>query len=64
MKTEQPIHLLLRFSDSLLKDGHTISEHNLVVTCEGAVWFGKMGSPVSQVHIDRLNEQVQEEIPT
>jgi hypothetical protein len=64
MKTEKPVHLLLRFSDSLLKDGDTVTEHNKVIESEGAVWFGKMGSPVSQNHIDRLNKQVQEGIPT
>ena len=64
MNTKKQVHLLLRFSDSLLKDGDTITEHNKVISSEGAVWFGKMGSPVSQNHIDRLNKQVQEGIPT
>jgi hypothetical protein len=58
VKNNQPIHLLLRFSDSLLKDGDTIIEHNEVINREGAVWFGKLGSPVSLNHIDRLNDQV------
>ena len=39
-------------------------EHNKVITSEGAVWFGKMGTTVSQNHIDILNRQVQEGIPT
>ena len=64
MKTKTPVHLLLRFSDSLLKDGDTIQEHNEVVGQEGAVWFGKMGVTVSQNHIDILNGQVQDGIPT
>jgi hypothetical protein len=54
----------LRFSDSLLKDKDTISEHNDLAERSGAVWFGKMGSPVSQNNIDRLNEQVQAGIQT
>jgi hypothetical protein len=64
METKSPIHLLLRFSDTLLKEGDTIGEHNQVVSREGAVWFGKMGSPVSQHHIDLFNKQVEDGIPT
>jgi hypothetical protein len=64
MKNKSPSHLLLRFSDSLLKSGDTIAYHNLVIEREGAVWFGKMGSPVSQDSIDILNIQVQQGIPT
>ena len=64
MKPNPPIHLLVRFSDSLLKDRDTIEQHNRVVEQQGAVWFGKMGSPVSQHHIDRLNEQSQAGTPT
>ena len=64
MKPKPPIHLLLRFSDTLLKTGDTIDEHNQVVESEGSVWFGKMGSTVSQSQIDVLNGQVQDAIPT
>jgi len=64
MKTKTPVHILLRFSDSLLKSGDTIEKHNQVVNREGAVWFGKMGATVSQYHIDLLNEQVKDGIPT
>ncbi|MHA1226579.1 MAG: hypothetical protein ACTSPV_07560 [Candidatus Hodarchaeales archaeon] len=31
---------------------------------EGAVWFGKMGQPISQNAIDKLNQQVKDNIPT
>jgi hypothetical protein len=61
---KKPIHLLIRFSDSRLKDGDTIQAHNEVIQKEGAVWFGKMGSTVSQNHIDRLNNQVEKRVPT
>jgi len=64
MKTKTAIHLLVRFSDSLLRDRDTISEHNHVIKREGAVWFGKMGATVAQRHIDVLNNQVQEGVPT
>jgi len=61
---KNPRHLLLRFSDSLLKDGDTIEAHNEVIAREGAVWFGKMGSTVSQNHAEVFNQQVQSEIST
>ena len=64
MKTKPTVHLLLRFSDSLLKSGDTIDAHNQVVKREGAVGFGKMGMTVSQNNIDKLNQQVEEGIPT
>ena len=64
MKTDKPVHLLIRFSNSLLKTGDTIDEHNKVVEQKGAVWFGKMGSTVSQKHIDVLNEQIEKGVPT
>jgi hypothetical protein len=63
MKTKTPVHLLLRFSDSLLKDGDTITKHNKVIARDGAVWFANMGSSVAQRHIDVFNEQIQEENP-
>jgi hypothetical protein len=64
MQNKSTIHLLIRFSDTLLKTGDTISAHNQVVEREGAVWFGKMGSPVSQNNIVILNGQVEKGIPT
>ena len=63
-KSKQPIHLLLRFSNSLLKDKDTIDEHNQVVRQSGAVWFGKMGSPVSHNHIDLIIQQIEAGTPT
>jgi len=63
LNEKQPIHLLLRFSDNIYKGG-TIAAHQEVIDQYGAVWFGKMGSTVSQVHIDKLNQQVEENIPT
>ena len=64
MRKEKTVHLLLRFSDSLLKNEDTITNHNNVVLRNGAVWFGKMGSTVSQVHIDKLNNQIKENVAT
>lgn len=65
MKSEKPpIQLLIRFSNSLLKDKDTIEEHNNIVHEFGSVWFGKMGSPVSQAQIDVLNKQVDDGILT
>jgi len=64
MKQKKPIHLLIRFSDRLLENRNTIEEHQKVIGREGAVWFGKMGQPISQNAIDKLNKQVEENIPT
>jgi hypothetical protein len=64
MKPTSPIHLLLRFSDTRLKEGETISAHQEVIQREGAVWFGKMGSPISQIRIEAINKQIEDGIPT
>ena len=64
MKQKKPIHLLIRFSDRLLENRNTIEEHQKVIGREGAVWFGKMGQPISQNAIDKLNKQVEDGIPT
>ncbi len=64
MKHKTPTHLLIRFSDSLLENKSTIGEHQKVIDQAEAVWFGKMGQPISQNAIDTLNKQVEENIPT
>ncbi len=47
-----------------MKKKRTIEEHQKVIEQEGAVWFGKMGQPISQNAIDKLNKQVEDNIPT
>jgi hypothetical protein len=64
MKQQKPLHLLIRFSDRLLEKRSTIEEHQKVIEQEGAVWFGKMGQPIAQHAIDKLNKQVDDNIPT
>jgi len=64
MKQKKPIHLLIRFSDRLLENRGTIEEHQNVIEKEGAVWFGKMGQPVSYNVIEKLNQQVEKNIKT
>jgi len=64
MKQKKPTHLLIRFSDRLLENRETIEEHQKVIEREGAVWFGKMGQPVAQHAIDKLNKQVEDNIST
>jgi hypothetical protein len=64
MKQNTTVHLLLRFSDMLLKEGDTIREHNKLVQSDGAVWFGKMGATVSDTSISSLNQQIEDNIPT
>ena len=64
MKQKKPTHLLIRFSDRLLEKRRTIEEHQKVIENEGAVWFGKMGQPIAQNSIDKLNKQIDDNIPT
>lgn len=64
MNTKRPFHMLVRFSDNLLKSMDTIDAHTQVIENHGAVWFGKMGSPVSEAKLEELNQQVKDEIPT
>lgn len=64
MNRNNNVHLLLRFSDMLLKEGDTILEHNKIVESNGFVWFGKMGTPVASKSIAILNQQVEKGIPT
>ena len=59
-----PVHLVVRFSDSMFDVGDVIARHNEVVAQHGAVWFGKMGSTLAVRRIDLLNQQIQAGVPT
>jgi hypothetical protein len=59
-----PLHLVIRFSDTMFGVGDVIALHNQVVDQHGAVWFGKLGGPLSQSRIDWLNKQVEQKVPT
>jgi hypothetical protein len=61
---KNPVHLLVRFSDTLFDVGNVVDRHLEVIEKQGLVWFGKLGSPVSQFHLDKLSDQVKEGIPT
>ncbi len=47
-----PLHLVIRFSDTMFSVGDVISLHNEVVDQHGAVWFGKLGGTLSQSRIE------------
>lgn len=64
MINTKPIHLLIRFSDNLFKVGDVIYMHNEVINRQGAVWFGKLGTPIAQRHIDKINFQCKDGIPS
>jgi len=64
MINAKPIHLLIRFSDNLFKVGDVISMHDQVINRQGAVWFGKLGIPIAQRHIDKINLQCKDGIPS
>jgi len=59
-----PLHLVIRFSDTMFDVGDVISIHNEVVDQQGAVWFGKLGGTLSLSRIDLLNKQIEKKVPT
>lgn len=59
-----PLHLVIRFSDTMFDVGDVISLHNEVVEVHGAVWFGKLGGTLSLSRIELLNKQIAQKIPT
>ena len=61
---KSPLHLVVRFSDTMFGVGDVVAEHNELVNQYGAVWFGKLGSPLSQVRVDLLNKQIDQKVPT
>ena len=59
-----PLHLVIRFSDTMFGVGDVVALHNEVVHKHGAVWFGKMGGTLSQSRIEWLNKQIEQKLPT
>src|SRR5512134_1294498 len=59
-----PLHLVIRFSDTMFDVGDVVSLHNQVVGQHGAVWFGKLGGTLSQSRIEWLNKQIEQKVPT
>jgi len=47
-----PLHLVIRFSDTMFEVDDEISLHNQVVDEHGAVWFGKLGGTLSLSRIE------------
>ena len=62
--SEKIFHIVIRFSDNLFSVGDVVAKHNAVVENNGYVWFGKMGSPISQGRMDLLNTQIAKNTPT
>lgn len=63
-KVDEPIHILMRFSDKLHSVEDTIQAHSEVIKQHGAVWIGKLGKPLSHLHIKQINEQCLKGIPS
>ncbi len=59
-----PLHLVIRFSDTMFDVGDVIAIHNEVVDKHGAVWFGKLGGTLSLSRMEWLNKQIAQKIPT
>ena len=64
MKINYPVHLVVRFSDTMFDVGDVVAVHNEIVTEQGAVWFGKLGQTLSQGRIEIINKQIEQRIPT
>jgi hypothetical protein len=54
-----PLHLVIRFSDTMFDVGNVVARHNEIIAEHGAVWFGKMGQTLSQSRVDLLNKQIE-----
>ncbi len=64
MKINHPVHLVVRFTDTMFDVGDVVAVHNEIVTEQGAVWFGKLGQTLSQGRIEIINKQIEQRIPT
>lgn len=64
METSAPLHLVIRFSDTMFDVGDVIAIHNEVVEKHGAVWFGKLGGTLALSRVEWLNKQITQKIPT
>jgi hypothetical protein len=61
---EPIVHLVVRFSDRVLRVEDTISEHAKILTERGAVWFGKLGKPVGKPNLQKMSHQIARGTPT
>lgn len=59
-----PLHLVIRFSDTMFDVGDVVFNHNEVVKKHKAVWFGKLGGTLSLSRIELLNKQIFQKTPT
>ena len=59
---QQPVHLLVRFSDNLFAVGDAIAKHQEVVQKGESVWFGKLGTPISHKAIETIKWQIENKI--
>jgi len=58
-----PVHLVVRFSDTMFTVGDVVAIHNGIVKEQGAVWFGKLGQTLSQNRIDMICKEFVESVP-
>jgi hypothetical protein len=64
MKERTPIHIVIRYSDKLHNVGDVIGKHIEVIQTHSNVWFGKIGRPLAQMHVDTVNKQCVDGTPT
>ena len=61
MKSQRELHIIVRYSD---KFGDAAVLHNSVATASGSVWFGKMGTSVSENWLNIFRDQLSRNCPT
>jgi hypothetical protein len=64
IRNQNPVHVVVRYANAHLSVDDTIARHRDVISKNGSVWFGKIGKPLSEETIKRVNQQVQEEVPS
>ena len=60
----KPVHLVVRFSDTMFGVGDVVARHNEIADESGAVWFGKLGQTISETRMQMLNKQIEQAVPT
>ena len=59
------IHIAIRYADKIQdREVQTIQLHQDLIQKNGAVWFGKLGQPLSEKNISTINTQCQLGTPT
>ena len=61
---DAPIHIVIRYSDTLYGNMDTISVHRAIAEIHGSVWLAKVGKPLGDIRISKLKRQINSHINT